>query len=196
MINEVFSDKQAKVNSMSNPTEADDVKLISSLFSPDKELVDNAITEMEGVCGKKDWISPWLLFDRTRYYEKEMGWPLHRRFVSFRDLIRPEELVDKKLIAMDLENKYTRNGRRQINIDPGYISLERLILATGKNYTHRIYLSKGIYADLTLTFNRGSFKSLEWTYRDYSDPVTIGFFNEQREKYKNQLRGVQKGFKP
>ncbi len=79
---------------------------------------------------------------------------------------------------------------RRVNIDPGYIALERLVLATGKNYTHRIYLSKGIYADLTLVFHQGSFQTLAWTYRDYADTVVIGYFNEIRERYKNQLRGL------
>jgi hypothetical protein len=77
-----------------------------------------------------------------------------------------------------------------INIDPGYIALERLVLATGKNYTHRIYLSHGIYADLTLIFHGKSFKAIEWTYRDYGDPVTIEYLNEVRSRYKAQIRGI------
>jgi len=174
---------------MSTPNEAEDVKLISSLFSSDKELIDNVINELELLFGPTDWISPWLLFDRTRYYEKEMGWPLHRRFISFRDLIRPEEIVRIKLAANRIENNYTKeDGTRSINIDPGYISLERLVLATGKNYIHRIYLSDGIYADLTLIFHGKSFKSIEWTYPDYRDPVTIGYFNDVRSRYKGQQR--------
>ena len=176
---------------MSTPSEADDVKLVLSLFSSDKLLIDGVIKRLEDVSGPTDRISPWLLFDRTRYYEKEMGWPLHRRFVSFKRLIRPEEIIDIKLKAVEMENEYLRDGNRLINIDPGYISLERLILATGKNYTHRVYMSRGIYADLTLIFNKGSFRPLEWTYMDYSDPMTIAYFNDERERYKRQLRGIE-----
>jgi hypothetical protein len=98
--------------------------------------------------------------------------------------------VDIKLQTNELEKRYVQEGKRRVNIDPGYIALERLVLATGKNYTHRIYLSKGIYADLTLVFHQGSFQSLAWTYRDYADLVVIGTFNEIRERYKNQLRGL------
>jgi hypothetical protein len=174
---------------MSTPYESDDVKLIVSIFSPQKELVDNVIVKLVELWGNTDWVSPSLLFDRTQYYAKEMGWPLHRRFVSFKDPIRPEKIVDIKLTTNKLEEEYSREGKRRINIDPGYISLERLVLATGKNYTHRIYLAKGIYADLTLVFNKGSFKPLEWTYRDYADPEIIQYFNEEREKYKRRLRG-------
>ncbi len=181
---------------MSTPSEAEDVKLISSLFSSDKPLIERVIDKLKEIFGPADWISPWLLFDRTRYYEKEMGWPLHRRLVSFRNLIRPEAIVDIKLQTNRLEGEYSSGGRRMINLDPGYISLERLILATGKNYTHRIYLTMGIYADLTLAYHRGSFRALEWTYRDYADPVFIGYLNNLREMYKRQIRGLEEGPEP
>ena len=175
---------------MSTPNESDKVKLFTSIFSAEKELINRVIEQLITLFGEPDTISPWLLFDRTRYYEREMGWPLNRRFVVFRNLIAPEEIVETKLRTNRIESSYSSDGNRQVNIDPGYISLERLVLATGKNYTHRIYLSQGIYADLTLVFNKGTFKPLEWTYRDYSDPDSIGFFNDEREKYKNQLRGT------
>ena len=175
---------------MSRPLEADDVKLISSLFTARKALIDRVISELEGLLGPADWISPALLFDRTRYYEKEMGWPLHRRFISFQKLVRPEDLIQIKLTTNDLEKRYLRDGKREVNIDPGYISLERLVLATGKNYTHRIYLSRGVYGDLTLVFRKGTFTPLQWTYRDYADPEIIRYFNGIREAYKSQLRGT------
>ncbi len=173
---------------MSAPKDADVVKLVASLFSPEEKILEEVIVELQRACGSADWLSPPLFFDRTRYYEKEMGWPLHRRFLSFKDLIRPEAIADIKLQTNELEKRYLQEGKRRVNIDPGYIALERLILATGKNYTHRIYLSKGIYADLTLVFHQGSFQTLAWTYRDYADPVVIGYFNDIREHYKNQLR--------
>ena len=176
---------------MSTPRESDRVRLFSSLFSAEKELIDKAIDELLGLFGLPEVISPWLMFERTRYYEKEMGWPLYRRFVTFKKLISPEELVDKKLKTNIIEESYSVDDKRRINIDPGYICLERLVLATGKNYTHRIYLSQGIYADLTLVFNKGTFKPLEWSYPDYSDNESIEFFNNEREKYKNQLRSVE-----
>lgn len=177
---------------MSTPREPDKVKLISSLFSPDKGVIDRAMVQLEGMFGPMDWSSPEMLFDRTRYYAKEMGWPLYRRFVSFEDLISPETLVEIKLRTNQIEKEYAIRGSRQINIDPGYISPERLILATGKNYTHRVYLSGGIYADLTLVFKRRSFRPLEWTYRDYSDPEIIETFNALRDVYMKKLREIRR----
>ena len=176
---------------MSNPSEAEDVKLISSLFSADANLIDRVILEMEGLFGPTDWISPAFFFDRTKYYEKEMGWPLHRRFISFKTLVRPQDIVEIKWKTNALEKRESQRGKRKINIDPGYVALERLVLATGKNYTHRIYLSKGIFADLTLIFQRGSFSPLAWTYRDYGDPESIDYFNGVRERYKRQIRGLE-----
>lgn len=176
---------------MSSPREAEDVKLISSIFSPHKELIDRVIGELEQTVGLTDWISPDLFFDRTKYYAREMGWPLHRRFISFESLIRPRDIVEIKRTTNRIENGYLQDGKRQVNIDPGYISLERLVLATGKNYTHRIYLSKGIFADLTLIFHKGSFSPLQWTYNDYASPEIIAFLNDVRDRYKKQLRGIQ-----
>ena len=173
---------------MSHPQEPYKVKLIISLFSSEKDLISAIIKDLEAMNGKPDWFSPELFFDRTRYYAKEMGWPLHRRFIAFERLIPPDQLVDIKLNTNGIEEQYRVSGKRRINIDPGYISAERLILATGKNYTHRIYLSRGIYADLTLIFQRGSFRSLGWTYPDYSDPGTIEWFNEVRARYMKQLK--------
>lgn len=174
---------------MSTPREADPVKLICSVFSAGEDLVETAIGGLERMFGPLDWKSGGLFFDRTRYYEKEMGWPLFRRFISFRDLIPSESIVEVKLGTNELEKAFVREGRRSVNIDPGYICMERLVLVTGKNYTHRIYLSKGIYADLTLVFQKGRFRPLPWTYRDYGDPLLMEQFQEIREKYKAQMRG-------
>jgi len=173
---------------MSQPETSDDVKLIMSLFSPEKELVISVMDQLPDIYGETDWISPEVFFDRTRYYEKEMGWPLYRRFLSFKNLIPPEMLVDIKLKTNGIEKTYLNGPKRRINIDPGYISLERLVLATGKNYIHRIYLREGIYADLTLVFKRGGFVPLDWTYPDYADQKMIDCFNTIRSQYLEQLR--------
>lgn len=177
---------------MSHPHPPEKVQLITSLFSPDRGVIEQAIAQISKICGSVQWVSPEMFFDRTRYYAREMGWPLYRRFVSFEELILPEALVEVKLSTNAIENEYLVQGNRQINIDPGYISLERLILATGKNYIHRVYLAKGIFADLTLVFKRGSFRPLEWTYRDYSSPEMIAVFNELRSAYMDKLREMKR----
>jgi hypothetical protein len=177
---------------MSHPHSPEKVLLISSLFSPERGVIDRAIAQLSDTYGSVEWVSPEMFFDRTRYYAREMGWPLYRRFVSFEELISPETLLDVKLTTNAVENRYLLDGNRQVNIDPGYISAERLVLATGKNYVHRVYLAEGIYADLTLIFKRGSFRPLEWTYRDYSAPEMIAVFNELRRVYMEKLREMKR----
>jgi hypothetical protein len=173
---------------MSRLTESEDVKLICSIFSPEEGLILECMHDLAELFGPADWVSHGLFFDRTRFYEREMGWPLHRRFVSYGRLIRPNRIVEAKISTSRLEEKYARQGKRRVNIDPGYISLERLVLATGKNYTHRIYLSKGVYADLTLVFQKGAYRSLPWTFPDYASSEMIEIFNAIRSRYKAQLR--------
>jgi hypothetical protein len=173
---------------VSQPHETKKVKLISSLFSPEGALIDTGIEEMKQQFGPVDWVSEVLPFNRTRYYEKEMGWPLYRRFISFVRLIMPESIADIKLITNELEKAHLDNEKRTINIDPGYVSLERVVLATGKNYSHRVYLKKGIYADLTLIFHGGTFQPLSWTYPDYTEEKVIGYFNRLRRGYLQHLR--------
>ena len=177
---------------MSHPHPPEKVRLISSLFSHDRGVIDSVMARISKLYGPMEWVSPEMFFDRTRYYAREMGWPLYRHFVSFEELISPEALVEVKLTTNAIENEYLVQGNRRINIDPGYISMERLVLATGKNYIHRVYLTKGIYADLTLVFKRGSFRPLEWTYRDYSAPEMIVYFNELRSAYMEKLREIKR----
>jgi hypothetical protein len=176
---------------MSIPREAKGVRLIMSLFSREGELIENVIKKMERYFGPVSWTSENLIFNRTRYYEREMGWPLQRRFIAFSELIKPDSIVDIKLMTNKIEKDHIIDNKRSINIDPGYISLERLVLATGKNYIHRIYLRKGIYADLTLIFHSGTFMPLAWTYPDYSDEKVIACFNALRDDYLQKLRGKE-----
>jgi len=103
--------------------------------------------------------------------------------VSFDKLIPPESLPDVKLLTNLVEEQFSSEGRRKVNIDPGYLSLAHLILATGKGYTHRPYLRDGIYADLTLIFTGGAFRTLSWTYPDYAGQVVMAALNKIRDKY-------------
>ncbi len=175
---------------MSTRSEPEDVKRIASLISPEKEALDRMVSALEDLYGSTDWKGPVLPFDRTRYYEREMGGPLVRVFISFEPLMRPEALVEMKLETDRLEDRFRRNGRRIVNVDPGYICLERLVLATGKNYTHRIYLRRGVFADLTLVYHKQSFRTLPWTYPDYADPYVVELFNRLRNRYKARIRGL------
>jgi hypothetical protein len=176
---------------MSRPIPAEAVKLIMSLFSSEDALINEALEILTRSYGEVDFISPLFSFAYTDYYTKEMGIDLVRRFVSFTGLIPPEVLPDVKLATNVLEENYMQAGKRKLNIDPGYIAQAHLILATGKGYTHRPYLRDGIYADLTLIFQGGSFRGLPWTYPDYGSSEVICMLGKMRKKYLEQLKKLR-----
>jgi len=164
-----------------------------SIFSADTSLIESTIEVIE------ERFSPILIkseifpFNQTKYYEKEMGEGLKKIFIVLERLISPIFLVDLKHWAFDFERRYMEQGNRKINIDPGLLSSERLILATGKNYTHRIYIGRGVWTDLTLIFQKGSFRVLPWTYPDYATQFSIDFWNNARQLYLDILRYGSKG---
>jgi hypothetical protein len=112
-----------------------------------------------------------------------MGAPLFRRLFAFEKLIQQSTLAQIKVRTNQIEQHYGRDGKRSVNIDPGYLLQERFVLASGKNYSHRIYLSEGIYADLTLIYHQGRFQPLPWTYPDYADGPILGVLERIRHKY-------------
>lgn len=168
---------------MSTPKAPKPAKLLIGLFMKDTELFEPVSRKLIEKFGNADMISAWLPFDYTSYYEAETGTPLFRRMLSFETLIRQDHLADIKLMTNEIEKSYTEEGKRKINIDPGYLLHERFVLATGKNYTHRIYIGQNIYADLTLIYQQGDFRTLPWTYPDYADEKMLNFLRLVRARY-------------
>jgi len=168
---------------MSNPQTPKPAKLVVGLFMNDKRLLAAAACDLSDAFGPIDLAGPWFNFDFTDYYSTEMGTPLFRRVLAFKNHIQQHDLADIKLITNDVEHKYVQNGRRRINIDPGYLVHERFVLASAKNFTHRISIGKGIYADLTLIYTRGGFQTLPWTYPDYAEKNMLTFLVRVRNKY-------------
>jgi hypothetical protein len=118
-----------------------------------------------------------------------MGTPLFRHFITFKHLISRVLLSEIKQTTNRLEGQFANGqGNRRLNIDPGYLCLEHVILATTKSYIHRPYLKDGIYADLTLIYRKKSYQPLEWTYPDYRQAEVIELFNQFRMKYLEDLR--------
>jgi hypothetical protein len=175
---------------MSRPTRAEAVKLVMSVISAEGGIFRDVMQILTAHFGTPDFISAQMPFGYTSYYEKEMGKALVRRMISFGKLIPPESLPDVKLMTNRVEDQFSGEGRRKINIDPGYISAPHLILATGKGYTHRPYLRDGIYADLTLVFTDGTFRPLSWTYPDYAGQEVTTMLSNIRGKYLKALKAV------
>jgi hypothetical protein len=163
-------------------------KLIASMFAASEELLGEAKVRLSQEFGPIDYESELLPFDHTAYYAAEFGENLKRRFVAFEELVHPGRLAEIKLLTNALEMEWVVEGKRRINIDPGYVSHSKLVLATTKDHAHRIYLSQGIYAGVTLNFRDGTFRAWPWTYPDYASPTLIAIFNQIRGIYVKQLR--------
>lgn len=164
------------------------VKLIAGLITSYGNTYKKAKKLLVACFGAIDYESSELAFDYTDYYEEELGKGLRRHFISFKKLIPPQRLSVIKVKTNKLEEKLSVKNKRKINIDPGYITEAKLILATTKDYKHRIYLNKGIYAEVTLNFSGNTFSALEWTYPDYRTKDYIGIFNHIRKIYTQQLK--------
>jgi hypothetical protein len=163
-------------------------KLVVAVLISRDELKAELMETLTGLFGPADFRSEELDFTFTHYYDEEMGTPIRRFFVSFRKLIAPERLAEIKLLTGTVENRFRRRGKRCINLDPGCLSLSRFILASTKDSSHRIPLVRGIYAEITLMFERGDYRPLEWTYPDYRSPAYRRILKQIRTLYRQQLR--------
>ncbi len=156
---------------MAEPTDAPAVKLICGMISSRVEWLDAAGEELTRAFGAVDRASEAMDFDFTHYYDEEMGAPLYRRFVSFAERVGPDALVEAKRRTHAIEGDFARRAdagvRRPINLDPGYVEPSKLVLASMKNFSHRIYLGRGVYAEVTLMYRHGSWQPLDWTFPDY-----------------------------
>ena len=168
------------------------VNLICGLIANDPDLMDRAVRLITEYTGPTDAASTLWPFDTTDYYQVEMGGNLQRRFLSFDRLIDPVELAALKILTNQLEARLCRDcglpeTHRPVNLDPGYLTTSKLVLATTKDYGHRVYLRDGIYAEATLHYVDGRWHPWPWTYPDYADSRYHAFFDQVRELYKQKL---------
>ncbi|MFA5145861.1 MAG: DUF4416 family protein [Candidatus Omnitrophota bacterium] len=164
------------------------VKLVAGMISRDTALFDRVRKGMERLFrNKADFESGVFDFTQTGYYNNEMGDGLKRKFLSFAGTVALKDLYKVKLLTNALERKFSRGGNRTVNIDPGYVDLAKLVLFSTKDYSHRLYLGGGIYAEVTLSYKDKTFQPWPWTYPDYATAGYIGTFNAIREIYKKQV---------
>jgi hypothetical protein len=161
------------------------VLFVGALYS-DTEIFKRSKEILEQNFGDILLESPSTVWDYSYYYKDELGWPLFRQFIFFKDLIDPGTLSDFKLKTNEIEDALSSKGKRHINLDPGYLTLSKIVLASTKNYAHRIYLGKGIYGEVTLIFRNGVYNPHDFTYRDYRDKMYIDLFMNARALLKNR----------
>ena len=170
------------------------VKLIAGILSGDERLFALAEEAMTALWGDIDVHSTIMPFEQTDYYEKEMGADLLRKFVGFTRLIDPGRLAQIKHASNALEGELAGSHparalhtSRPINLDPGYIDPSKLVLATTKNYSHRIYIGESMYAEATLRYHKGNWQAWPYTYPDYASGAYDRFLNEARQLLMDQL---------
>ncbi len=168
------------------------VKLVCGLISGNEAAFAAARDALIRIYGDMDDESPVYDFTLTDYYEKQMGPRLRRKFMSFERLIDPEALSEIKLRSNALEEEIQiklQEHRRVVNIDPGYLNSASLIMATTKDFSHRIPLRRGIYAHLELLFGKDAVRYLDWTYPDFKSERYHAWLLSVRRRYLAQLRG-------
>jgi len=166
------------------------VQLICAVCYKDEAVHEEAVHQLLQLYGPCSYKSTILLFNHTRYYQKEMGTPLYKYLLAFDRFIDPMEIVAIKLATNSIENQYAMDGNRRVNLDPGYLEAAKFILATTKNFSHRIYLGQGIFGDVQLYWREGAFQANPWTYPDYLEESTRAFLTQLRQKY------VERGSQP
>jgi len=163
-------------------------KLLVGVLTADAQASVEAERRLTEEYGPIDFRSRSIPFTWTDYYRPEMGAEITRYFVAFETLIDPARLADIKLFTNALEDELAVDGRRRINLDPGLLSLGKLILASTKDNAQRIPLREGVYAEVTLMYRHGAYRTLPWTFKDYAGEEYGGIFTELRSHYKQQLR--------
>ncbi len=159
------------------------VCLILALTWKSESVASQALQWFEGTVGPVADRSETIHFNHTRYYHEEMGADLFKAFYAFEQPVDPASLSSVKRFSNEIEDRLSLEGRRQVNLDPGYLEAAKLILATTKNFSHRIYLDQGIYGDVQLYWQHGRFQFNPWTYPDYKDERVVQFFTRVREVY-------------
>lgn len=150
-------------------------------FAKEVDL-DSVTLQLEKIFGPIETSSKIYSFNYTNYYTKEMGIGLKKFFTSFVNLQNPDFLAGIKVKTNKIEEFYAIDGRRRINLDPGYLTSAKLIIASAKDFAHRIYIGKGIYGDLQLQYRHGEFWPESWTFPDYKTKIVTDFFKGIRKK--------------
>ena len=174
----------------------DPVKLIVGILAADDECLRLAREAVIAKFGAADMVSEAFPFTQTSYYKDEAGENILRQFVSFQKLIDPGELATIKIRSNKLEEKLAKMADtdlpRPINLDPGIVEPSKLILASTKNFSHRIYIGDNMYAELTLSYCKGVWNSFSYTFPDFKEDRYHGFLSSVREKLVSQLREIRK----
>ena len=173
---------------MGVPQPAKPAKLVCGVLAVQDVSSGDVESALEDLFGPIDLRSARRRFIESRYYESEMGSPLDRWWVSFERLASEDALAPAKLATNRIETAFAgTEGGRRVNLDPGYVVPSRLVLASTKDFSHRVFVSDGIYGEITMIWRANDFMVLDWTYPDYKSDDGRSFFVQVRKRLKVQL---------
>jgi hypothetical protein len=172
---------------MGAPQEPGPVQLVMGIIYGREEFLGEAQSRLAGEFGPIEITSPRFDFDVTDYYAPEMGPGLKRVFAGFKNLIDPGDIVDIKHAAIRIEEDMSREGKRKVNLDPGYMDFNKLILVSVKFLAQKIYLGKGVYADPTMYYDKG-WEVYDWAFPDFKSGRYNEFLSRVRRSYKAKMR--------
>ncbi len=158
--------------------------LFTGILYSNQKWYLKAIEHLEGKFGEIAMYSPPIPWDFSEYYKDELGDNIIRRFVFFKNLIEQEQIAEIKIITNQIETLLASGNKRNVNIDPGYLTLAKIILASTKDYSHRIYLKDGIYAEVSVIYKKNRFLPHINTYKDFQDERYTEIFLSARKLLK------------
>jgi len=177
---------------MGKPEAPQPVKLICGILASDQQCLEAAQKALRDLFGPTDFVSPVWPFTQTDYYNQQTGPAIVRNFLAFEQLIDPGRLAAVKhqtnTLEQQLAEQLQTSWPRPVNLDPGYLEPAKLVLASTKNFSHRIYIGQNIYAEVTLMFHKGGWRSFEFTFPDFRGPLYHDFLNQVREELIRQRR--------
>jgi len=169
-------------------------KLFIGVLTSIADILPAVEEKLSSVYGAIDSRSVKFPFEWTRYYNETMGHPIYRYFLGFEKLIEPPSIADIKIVTNEMESQFATECTqvpRPVNLDPGYIEESKLVLASTKNFYHRILIARNIYAEVTLHYERGTWRTLPWTFPDYASKSYHSYFMSLRKLYRQQLKSLK-----
>lgn len=167
---------------MGNPRYPDKALLFTGILYSNEDYYIKAYKSLEDSFGGIAMEGPPLIWDYSEHYREELGKPIYRRFLFFNNLLEQEKLAQIKLATNKIEHVLSENGKRTVNLDPGYLTPAKIVLASTKDYSHRLYLGSGIYGEVTMMYDKGKRQYIPHinTYRDYNDEMYKRIFSIAR----------------
>lgn len=170
------------------------VKLIVGILASDASVLEVSRTVLTDAYGRADFVSEVYPFDMTKYYVDEAGPAMVRQFLAFETLIDPGRLAAIKHQTNQMEQELAASldtpFPRPANLDPGYLEPSKLLLASTKNFAHRIYIGDRMYAEVTLTYNKGQWESFPFTFPDFKSGRYNDFLSDVRRRIVAQRRAL------